>query len=100
KSDNRLYQFTEDDNGHNTVLLYIPTQEVGVRSCVPNPALYQNLPGNEHSWGVFGSAHPAGVNALFGDGSVHNVKFGVDPDVFNALGNMDDGTQRHVSDDY
>ena len=58
------------------------------------------MPGNEHSWGVFGSAHPAGVNALFGDGSVHNVKFGVDPDVFNALGNMDDGTQRHVSDDY
>jgi prepilin-type processing-associated H-X9-DG protein len=40
----------------------------------------------------FGSAHPAGINAVFADGSVHNVKYGVDPEVFNALGNMNDGT--------
>jgi prepilin-type processing-associated H-X9-DG protein len=40
----------------------------------------------------FGSAHPAGINAVFADGSVHNVKYGIDPEVFNALGNMNDGT--------
>jgi prepilin-type N-terminal cleavage/methylation domain-containing protein len=40
----------------------------------------------------FGSAHPAGINAVFADGSVHNIKYGIDPDVFNALGNIDDGT--------
>jgi hypothetical protein len=40
----------------------------------------------------FGSAHPAGINAVFADGSVHNVKYGIDPDVFNALGNINDGT--------
>jgi len=40
----------------------------------------------------FGAAHPAGINAVFADGSVHNVKYGIDPDVFNALGNIDDGT--------
>jgi prepilin-type N-terminal cleavage/methylation domain-containing protein len=39
-----------------------------------------------------GSSHPAGINAVFADGSVHNVKYGIDPDVFNALGNMNDGT--------
>jgi prepilin-type N-terminal cleavage/methylation domain-containing protein len=56
--------------------------------------------GNDRGFGLFGSAHPAGINAVFGDGSVHNVKFGIDPQVFNALGNMDDGTNLHVSDDY
>ncbi|HEV3262219.1 MAG TPA: DUF1559 domain-containing protein [Gemmataceae bacterium] len=40
----------------------------------------------------FGSAHPAGINAVFADGSVHNIKYGIDPQVFNALANRDDGT--------
>ena len=47
----------------------------------------------------FGSAHPAGINAVFADGSVHSVKYGIDPDVFNALGNMDDGTTLHSDPD-
>jgi prepilin-type N-terminal cleavage/methylation domain-containing protein len=50
-------------------------------------------------YGIFGSAHPAGINAVFGDGSVHSVKFGIDRQVFNALGRMDDGTQLHVDPD-
>jgi prepilin-type N-terminal cleavage/methylation domain-containing protein/prepilin-type processing-associated H-X9-DG protein len=40
----------------------------------------------------FGSAHPAGVNMVFADGAVHNIKYGIDMNVFNALGNIDDGT--------
>jgi len=50
----------------------------------------------------FGSAHPAGVNALFADGSVHVVKFGIDQQVFNALGNRNDGTniENQGSDDF
>ena len=48
---------------------------------------------------VFGSAHPAGINAVFADGSVHNVKYGIDPEVFNALGNINDGKNLQ-SDDY
>jgi prepilin-type processing-associated H-X9-DG protein len=47
----------------------------------------------------FGAAHPAGINALFADGSVHSVKYGIDPDIFNALGNMDDGTTLHSDPD-
>jgi prepilin-type processing-associated H-X9-DG protein len=47
----------------------------------------------------FGSAHPAGINAVFADGSVHNIKYGIDPEVFNALGNMDDGTTLHSDSD-
>jgi prepilin-type N-terminal cleavage/methylation domain-containing protein len=40
---------------------------------------------------LFGSAHPAGMNSVFADGSVHNIKYGIDADVFNALGCRDDG---------
>jgi prepilin-type processing-associated H-X9-DG protein len=40
----------------------------------------------------FGSAHPPGCNVVFADGSVHNIKYGIDAQVFNALGNMNDGT--------
>jgi prepilin-type N-terminal cleavage/methylation domain-containing protein len=72
-----------------------------------NPARDANVPGDPNGWsGVgwaaqfgFGSAHPAGINAVFGDGSVHNIKYGIDPDVFNALGNMDDGTTLHSDPD-
>jgi prepilin-type processing-associated H-X9-DG protein len=46
-----------------------------------------------------GSAHPAGINAVFADGSVHNIKYGIDPDTFNALGNIDDGTVLHSDPD-
>jgi len=64
---------------------------------VSNPHRDVNLteiPGNDDwpSSMQFGAAHPAGINAVFADGSVHNIKYGIDPDVFNALGNEDDGT--------
>ncbi len=45
---------------------------------------------------LFGSAHPAGLNAVFADGSVHNIKYGIDADVFNALARRDDGTALHL----
>jgi prepilin-type processing-associated H-X9-DG protein len=37
----------------------------------------------------FGSAHPDGINALYADGSVHRIRYGMDPEVFNSLGNID-----------
>jgi prepilin-type processing-associated H-X9-DG protein len=39
---------------------------------------------------VFGSAHPNGINAVFADGSVHNIKFEVDVVLFNNLGARND----------
>jgi prepilin-type N-terminal cleavage/methylation domain-containing protein/prepilin-type processing-associated H-X9-DG protein len=58
-------------------------------------------PGNDvRCWGnsnwnqisvCFGSAHPGGINALFGDGSVRNVSYDVNPIVFWRLGGRDDG---------
>jgi prepilin-type N-terminal cleavage/methylation domain-containing protein len=39
----------------------------------------------------FGSAHPAGLNALLGDGSVKTITFTIDATVFNNLGHRRDG---------
>ena len=39
----------------------------------------------------FGSAHVAGVNALFGDGSVRMIRYSVDAALFNNLGHRADG---------
>jgi prepilin-type N-terminal cleavage/methylation domain-containing protein/prepilin-type processing-associated H-X9-DG protein len=71
-----------------------PSQPAGLS----NPHQDVDLPGD--AWAgpgwtsqmQYGSPHPAGMNAVFADGSVHNVKYGVDPDIFNALGNINDGT--------
>jgi prepilin-type N-terminal cleavage/methylation domain-containing protein/prepilin-type processing-associated H-X9-DG protein len=47
-----------------------------------------NAAGNDRG---FGSAHPAGMNGLFADGSVRTVAYSVDPYVFWYLGQRNDG---------
>ena len=39
----------------------------------------------------FGSAHPAGMNAVFGDGSVRFLRYGLSEPVLTALGDRRDG---------
>jgi prepilin-type processing-associated H-X9-DG protein len=39
---------------------------------------------------AFGGAHPGGMNACFGDGSVHYIPYDVDPIVLNRWGNRED----------
>jgi len=41
--------------------------------------------------GTFGSSHPRGFNAVFCDGSVHNISYGIDKDLFELLCNRSDG---------
>jgi prepilin-type N-terminal cleavage/methylation domain-containing protein len=48
-----------------------------------------NPPGNNDVF-IFGSAHPSGINALFGDGSIHIISFDVDVVLFNYLGGRND----------
>jgi prepilin-type N-terminal cleavage/methylation domain-containing protein len=57
----------------------------------PNVNDWSNGPINWKQFEGFGSAHPAGMNAVFGDGSVHNIRYGIDPEVFNRLGMRNDG---------
>jgi prepilin-type processing-associated H-X9-DG protein len=35
---------------------------------------------------MFGSAHAAGFNCVFADGSVHSISYDVPIDMFNSLG--------------
>jgi prepilin-type N-terminal cleavage/methylation domain-containing protein/prepilin-type processing-associated H-X9-DG protein len=42
-------------------------------------------------WQFFGSAHPAGMNALFADGSVKHITFGIPAAVWQLLVRKDDG---------
>lgn len=46
-------------------------------------------PGNNDVF-MFGSAHPSGINALFGDGSVQLTGFDIDVVLFNYLGGRND----------
>jgi prepilin-type N-terminal cleavage/methylation domain-containing protein len=39
----------------------------------------------------FGSAHSAGLNSVFADGSVHFISYEIDPETFNRLGHRHDG---------
>ena len=39
----------------------------------------------------FGSAHPSGIHAVFGDGSVRTIRYGISPELFNRLGHRADG---------
>jgi prepilin-type N-terminal cleavage/methylation domain-containing protein len=41
--------------------------------------------------GQFGSSHPTSFQAVFGDGSVHSLRYSIDPTLFRYLGNISDG---------
>jgi len=109
--DNGFAIRSEDDNVRNTgVFTFTGSTPAagsgdGWRSGLSNPARDTDQLGDRWNnvfyggYYLFGSAHPAGINAVFGDGSVHSVKFGIDPQTFNALGRMDDGTNLHVDPD-
>jgi prepilin-type N-terminal cleavage/methylation domain-containing protein len=48
--------------------------------------------------GAFGSSHPAGFQAVFADGSVHQLPFTINLTVFMYLGNIADGQVINSSD--
>ena len=56
------------------------------------PPLFPPPSGTANLWRRnFGSAHSAGLNAVFGDGSVRFISFNVDPVAFMRVCVIDDG---------
>jgi prepilin-type processing-associated H-X9-DG protein len=50
-----------------------------------------SYPPIQAGWQMFGSAHPNGINAVFGDGSVRSISYGVPNAVFQLLCRKSDG---------
>jgi hypothetical protein len=46
----------------------------------------------------FGSSHPAGINAVFGDGSVRLIKYGASPEAFRRACVRNDGLSLNLDD--
>lgn len=56
---------------------------------VPNPPLQDQR--DKKDWARFGSAHPAGCNFVFCDGSVRAVSYDVDGELHRGMGPRNDG---------
>jgi prepilin-type N-terminal cleavage/methylation domain-containing protein/prepilin-type processing-associated H-X9-DG protein len=90
-----------DDNGWAIGWDLDITRSAGFQTNCPNPAPDQSQATVANWWSCFaitGSAHPAGINAVFADGSVHMIRFGINPVVFNELAHRDDGNTFNTDD--
>src|SRR5262249_36553605 len=54
-----------------------------------------SLNGQDQYVGTFGSSHPTTFQSVFADGSVHSIRYTIDPRIFSYLGNIHDG---HIID--
>jgi prepilin-type N-terminal cleavage/methylation domain-containing protein len=105
------WSFAEDkgafhgfDNGYvrSTVAINITqgvTNSPGDPTTLTNPmrdvAIQNSGTGGTFGWRaqfLFGSPHPSGINALMGDGGVRGISYTINPQTFNALGYINDGT--------
>jgi prepilin-type N-terminal cleavage/methylation domain-containing protein/prepilin-type processing-associated H-X9-DG protein len=59
---------------------------------LPGPDTFSNPAVKDNDYGYqFGSAHSSVFNAVFADGHVEQINYDVDIEMFNALGQRDDG---------
>jgi hypothetical protein len=66
---------------------------VRVTVCVPYKDSLEQVRSHNAQHGTAGSAHDAGLNAVFADTSVRTLSYGIDVELFNRLGHRSDGEQ-------
>ena len=79
---------SDDDEGWSSGWDY---DTVRTTLCPPQADGVQRIAGTNASFRTPGSAHAAGLNAVFADGSVRSIGYDVDPETFNCLGHREDG---------
>ncbi len=83
--------FEGDDNGWSDGWDFDIVRSTGIPpkhdEAVPAALYGQNF----NDFITFGSAHTSGINSVFGDGSVRTISYDIDRNVFNYLGNRNDG---------
>jgi prepilin-type N-terminal cleavage/methylation domain-containing protein len=85
-----LGQLQPDDDQGYTVGFDHDTMRHTDEAPIPD---YQDsdVEGTGYGTGRFGSSHPGVFQAVFGDGSVHAIRYTIAPSVFYNLGRIDDG---------
>jgi prepilin-type N-terminal cleavage/methylation domain-containing protein/prepilin-type processing-associated H-X9-DG protein len=63
----------------------------GTLRCSRGGPFQDSYPPRQAGWQMFGSAHPNGINAVFGDGSVRSLSFNIPNAIFQVLCRKDDG---------
>jgi prepilin-type N-terminal cleavage/methylation domain-containing protein/prepilin-type processing-associated H-X9-DG protein len=79
---------SDDDEGWSSGWDY---DTVRTTLCPPQADGVQRIAGTNASFRTPGSAHAAGLNTVFADGSVRSIGYDVDPETFNCLGHREDG---------
>jgi prepilin-type N-terminal cleavage/methylation domain-containing protein len=85
--------FEGDDRGWSDGWDFDTVRSTGVKPKRDHaiPAADYNIGKYWQDYITFGSAHSAGIQAVFGDGSVHSISYEIERDVFNKMGNRVDG---------
>jgi prepilin-type N-terminal cleavage/methylation domain-containing protein/prepilin-type processing-associated H-X9-DG protein len=91
------WYFTGQDNGDNESAMIGDNSDIsrwGSINPPPNPYYcppLQDIPGGDHGYYYFGSAHSTGLNMAFCDGSVRSIAYEIDPELHRRYASRMDG---------
>lgn len=69
----------------------------GVTRCSMGGPIRDQRYGTNAFWQMFGAAHPGGINAVFGDGSVRSISFTIPNPIFQLVCRRNDGLAVDIS---
>lgn len=69
----------------------------GVTRCTMGGPIRDQRYGTNAFWQMFGAAHPGGINAVFGDGSVRSITYTIPNPIFQLVCRRNDGLAVDIS---